>query len=491
LPWNHAALNQDLGLDILLNALAREDGFLFEVALVGLLNGVAEPDVIAYRQDILRDCLRHGPVVRQVYAIVVEALKAERKHYWSTMARYPTGTLSHAVEVLGIFVTGLKSLRAVADQSAGRFDSRGLSRLFAMLQAELSDAYFDEINQHLKRLKFKSGVLVSAQLGTGNKAVNYTLRRPHPGDLGWLARLRPASEEHTFYLHPRDEAGARALSELRDRGVNLVANALAQSMDHLSSFFQMLRTELAFYVGCLNLYEHLRKLGAPICFPKPSRLDEETLSFAGLYDVCLAISMNGRPVGNDLDSSGKNLVVITGANTGGKSTLLRSLGLAQLMMQAGMFVPAEGFSAEVRGELCTHYKREEDAAMKSGKLDEELSRMSEIVEHLRPGAMVLLNESFASTNEREGSDIALQIVTALVEKGVKVCYVTHLYHFAHQLYQRNVPNAVFLRAERRPDGMRTFRLIEGGPLETSHGEDLYARIFEREERENRQFSTAQ
>ena len=65
--------------------------------------------------------------------------------------------------------------------------------------------------------------------------------------------------------------------------------------------------------------------------------------------------------------------MITGANQGGKSTFLRSVGLAQLMMQCGMFVAAESLRASVGQRLFTHYKREEDAAMESGKLDEELA----------------------------------------------------------------------------------------------------------------------
>ncbi|WGR96101.1 hypothetical protein MTX20_26390 [Bradyrhizobium sp. ISRA435] len=210
------------------------------------------------------------------------------------------------------------------------------------------------------------------------------------------------SEGYTFHLHPRDEAGTQALSELKDQGVNLVANALTQSMDHISSFFQMLRTELAFYVGCLNLHERLEELSVPSCLPEAEPLGGQILSFSHLYDVGLALSMNGRPVGNDLLATGAQLIVITGANTGGKSTFLRSLGLAQLMLQAGMFVGASAFCAEVRNGVFTHFKREEDAAMESGKLDEELSRMNELVEHLRPGSMLLLNESFATTNEREG-----------------------------------------------------------------------------------------
>jgi DNA mismatch repair ATPase MutS len=258
---------------------------------------------------------------------------------------------------------------------------------------------------------------------------------------------------------------------------------MAQSMDHISSFFQMLRTELAFYVACLNLHEHLQELGAPVCFPKPTALGQQVLSFTGLYDVSLAITKNATIVGNDLNGHGKNFIVATGANAGGKSTFLRSLGLAQLMMQAGMFVPANDFSAEVRSALVTHFKREEDTAMESGKLDEELSRMNEIVERLQPGSTLLMNESFAATNEREGSEIATQITTALMEKGIKICYVTHLYHFAYRLHRKSLPNVVFLRAERRPDGSRTFKLIEADPLQTSYGEDLYREIFGRERSE--------
>jgi DNA mismatch repair ATPase MutS len=91
--------------------------------------------------------------------------------------------------------------------------------------------------------------------------------------------------------------------------------------------------------------------------------------------------------------------------------------------------------------------------------------------------MILFSESFAATNDREGSEIARQIVCALLEKRIKIFFVTHLYEFAHDIYLQGMPNAMFLRAERQSDGERTFKLIEGEPLQTSYGEDLYNRIF--------------
>lgn len=478
LPWNAEALTQDLGLDVVLDAMALGDKFLFDVAKVALLSSVADLHIIKHRQDVFGDCAKHETIVRDIYQIAIEAIEGERRNYWSSFGRYPASTLHRAVDVLQMFVDKLRRLRSIADRFSERFISDGFSRLFATLKQELSDEYFADIEEHLKSLKFRDGVLISAELGKGNKGTNYVLRKPDVDSRGWIARLLPQKTAgYTYHLHPRDEAGARALSELRDQGVNLVANALAQSTDHILSFFQMLRTELAFYIGCLNLQRQLADMREPSCVPVPAPAGERKLSFSGLYDVSLALSAGRKIVGNDLNADGKDLIVITGANTGGKSTFMRSVGLAQLMMQAGMFAPADTFHAEVRDDVVTHFRREEDVAMESGKLDEELGRMSEVVDRATARSMVLFNESFAATNEREGSEIARQVTNALLEGGMKVFFVTHLYEFAHGLYAKNMPNAVFLRAERRADGTRTFRVIEGEPLQTSYGQDLYDKIF--------------
>jgi len=320
--------------------------------------------------------------------------------------------------------------------------------------------------------------MISAELGKGNKGTGYVLRKLHEEDRSWTAWIfGKHSEAYSFQIADRDENGFRALSELSDRGINLVANALAQSTDHILSFFQMLRTELAFYIGCLKLHEQLVRKGESVCFPEPIPARGCRLSFAGLYDVCLALRSASRVVGNDLRADGKRLVMITGANQGGKSTFLRSVGLAQLMMQCGMFVPAASFRANVASGLFTHCKREEDTTMRSGKLDEELSRMSDIVDRARPNSIILFNESFAETNEREGSEIAGQIVSALLDSGMKVLFVTHMFELAEGFFQKNQDTAVFLRAQRHADGARTFKLIVGEPLRTSYGEDLYHEVF--------------
>ena len=334
-----------------------------------------------------------------------------------------------------IFTDVLKQIRALADQRSVDFRSEGFSTLFTMLARELDDDYFALIDRQLKRLHFRDGVLVSAGLGKGFRGQNYILRRPleplgnrfsralkHAGDpaiaLGLFQRRHP--DAYSIYLAPRDEAGAQAMTKLRDRGLALAADALAKSVEHIDSFFRMLQAELAFYIGCLNFHERLLELHAQFTFPKVSEVGALKFSSRDLYDICLALSMKKRPVGNEIAADGKGLIIVTGANQGGKTTFLRSVGLAQLMSSGRDVRAAASLQVNRVTGLFTDFKREEDATMRSGKFDEELSRMNAIVNALTPNALILFNESFAATNEREGSEIARQIVSALLEQSHKV-----------------------------------------------------------------------
>ncbi|MGH8291044.1 MAG: MutS-related protein [Steroidobacteraceae bacterium] len=477
-----AELIRDLALETLFAAMAAGDPYLRDVAQRLVLASLEDPQEIRYRQRILADCIAHPDIVRRMYAIAVSSVERERR-VWGFTFRRPEGLLHRCVEVVGIFREQLKELRGLADAHCGGFQSEGFRTLFAMLAHELDDAYLKTVAEHLRSLRFRHGLLLSARLGKGNKGAQYRIRKPFDPTPSvrervesWMHRVLGGEASSFIYeLDDRDESGFQALQELRERGIAPVASALGASTAHILDFFKMLRAELGFHVGCLNLHERLMAEGCPVCFPEP--VEECQLRARGLYDPSLTLSMGGRVVGNDLSADRKRLVMITGANRGGKTTFMRGVGLAQVLMQCGAFVPAEEYRAGVCKGIFTHFKREEDVGMRSGKLDEELSRMSAIVDHLTPGSLVLLNESFASTNEREGSEIARQIVGALLECGVKVMYVSHLFDLADSYLRAAPAPALFLRAERLPDGRRTFKLLEGGPLSTSYGADLYARVF--------------
>jgi hypothetical protein len=479
LPATYEALNRDLELTTLLQAMAAGDKFLLELSAKVLLASLHDPEAIRYRQRILADCLAQPEVIREMYAVTVGALQ-DKRHLWGGYGgtyQTPSSNLSGAVRYLEAYVARLRQLRKIADDHVGKFRSDGLRALFTTLQRDLDDGYFEEISFHLKQLRFRAGVLISAELDRDNSGIGFVLRAPEPARRRWTERLGIGPRTtYSFSLAPRDEAGAQILENLTSRGINLVANAAAQSADHIGSYFTMLRAELGFYVSCLNLADRLAAKGVPVTTPEATQPSTLTFSCTDLRDACLELQSQNPVVGNDVQGDGKSLVIITGANSGGKSTFLRSVGVAQLMMQCGLFVTAHSYRADAAHGIFTHFIRAEDPGMTSGRLDDELRRMSAIVDRIGPHCLMLFNESFAGTNEHEGSEIGQQVVRALLDAQIKVFFVTHRFEFADRFHRQHAGSTLFLRAERRPDGSRNYKLAVKEPLPTSFGEDLYYRL---------------
>ena len=475
LPDESSVLRSDLELDQILKVMAIEDQDILSVTEHLLLVPLTSSQDIAYRQSILRDALQNPDILRCMYAIAAEALH-KTKSMWGISSIYMYSTFSGCVSRLQMFCDLLEKLRIIAQKDSARFHSEGMTHLFSMMQQELSADYLTEVRKHLKELKFTDGTLLSATLGDVNQSTGYVLRRQH--DKRALRMIRWATAP-SFTLHPRDDNGMNDLSGKIDCAIAQITNTLWKSALHVEQFFGLLKHELAFYIGCINLRDQLEKRGLAIAIPNVTASPKRILNGEGLYDCSLALIKTDEIVKNPLAADGRNLIIISGANQGGKSTFLRSLGQAQLMAQCGMFVCAASLNIDICTGVFSHFKREEDTKLESGKLDEELSRMSLIVDRLRPGSLLLCNESFSSTNEREGSEIHRQIVDALLECGVRVVSVSHMYEFVISYYQRKREDMLFLQPQRIENGERTFRLVSGVPTPTSYGDDIYRSVFER------------
>jgi hypothetical protein len=479
-PWQvDALITDDLELNRIYHTMAAGDTFLLEVAKAVLTQSVTDPGVITYRQQVLADTLANRTVVQQIYDVAsgVDGIELRHKVFLGGLkSKDPAAILRRSVRIVELLIGTLRELRNLTDRAASRFRSPGLRQLSTMLAQQIPDDYFSLIGDYLSEFQLPRGVLLSSQLGAGNNGDQHTLHQPPKRT--WLGRLADTSRDgYEFTIDADDVAGGDALSRLAGRAINDLANTVTQSAEHLQHFFSRLRWELGFYLGCANLYHTLAKRNVPTCFPVPTPTDPHRFRCSGLRDIGLCLATKKAVRGNAIDADGKALAVITGANGGGKSTFLRSVGSAQLMMQAGMFVTAEAFTANVRAGIFTHFRREEDATLTRGKLEDELARMDTIVDQLNPASMLLCNESFASTNELEGSQIAREIIDAMVDSGIKVFLVTHLYDLGHTLHARHDSTHLFLRAERQPDGVRTFRLVPGGPESTSYGQDSFRQIF--------------
>ncbi|HLE42079.1 MAG TPA: DNA mismatch repair protein MutS, partial [Nitrospirota bacterium] len=180
LPWNAEALVKDLGLDILFHAMAGSDIFVLDVVRrVVLSNADNDIETIRYRQGVLQDCLNHSAVMRDLYAVAVEAAEHEKKHFFgTTLMRYPDWVLRRSIELSEMFLGTIKKLRKITDLHADKFVSEGWTAFFATLQEELSDEYIARAHDHVELLKFRNGMLLGAGLGKGNMGTRYALHVP-------------------------------------------------------------------------------------------------------------------------------------------------------------------------------------------------------------------------------------------------------------------------------------------------------------------------
>lgn len=456
----------DLELEHILNAMSRGDPLIRNVCRQVLDQPLQKEADILYRQEILQDCLAKPELIRSLYQICRNA-GIQRKNAWYRLdSPYMSTVYSGAVTLLDIYMEALTELRRTVETA--EFFSRGLCSLSRMLRQELSEEYLEELRALRPDIANKKEMLISARFGPFLQGVSYVRRRPNPKSFHLPWKRVPSS-----LLPVRGTEELVDLTHRQDRAINDVANAMAQASDNVEAFTRQLQMELAFYVGAMNLYERMKELQLPVSFPVPC--PGNTRLWRGLYDGSLALLTGGKVTANTLSSRDKSLYLITGANQGGKTTFLRSVGQCQLMAQSGLFVFAEVCRFPLRTQLFTHFKREEDQEMNSGRLDEELDRMSGIVDRLRPGGMVLSNESFASTNDPEGSRIFEQITRAFLQRNVELFSVSHLMNYAAKFAGEDY--TLCLRAQRTESGKRTFRLEPGKPLVTAYGEDIYRKVF--------------
>ncbi len=476
-PAQAGDLVDDLQLGPLLAAMAAGDPFLYDVARTAVLTGAATVEEARYRQDVLRDCERHPGLMRELYDMTTAALEDRRRIHRSSFFTSAETRLHMAIEVLQACLPYLRRLHQLANEVEASCRSRGLEAFFAILRRELEPTYLAYLERELERLRFRHGVLLSARLGQGNTGVAFVLRAPDDTKRTWFHHVPIDKPTRSFTIPDRDEASFQALGALRDTAVHAASAAATDSVDHVLDFLIVLRQESAFFLGCLHLAEALAGLGHEVCLPDLEEPGSPRHHGEGLYDAALVLENRTSAVASDLDTHGAPLVLITGANRGGKSTFLRAAGIAVLLARSGAYVPATRYQVPLYRSVHTHFRREEDETLTSGKFDDELSRMATTADRLSPGSLLLSNESFSSTNEREGSQIAEDVLTGLADAGVQVVMVTHLYELAHHLAGGPIP-VTSLRAERTPEGTRTYRIVPGHPEASVHARDLYQRIFE-------------
>lgn len=408
---------KDLNLDIIFRTMSRGDVLVSENINKIMMLPLKTPEEIIYRQEIINDFYQNQDLLEEIYGCVLKQQKAlaEYKEETNKNRSRQMGKASQIIETLNYLGSGQNGLLFICqllEKYNGKLESEGLQGLYTRLCC----LPLKEIKEKLEDMDFfisggETGY--TFQFGGGHKIDNATVnycrtkqRIQKKQKQGGFKKLYNKYVKKNSVQINNNEELQKDIEYLEEFTLRHILKIFQPYLSEIMLFYSHFTEEIAFYVGVINFMKRMEELYITLVMPEPQQTGTKDTEFKNLYELSMAVYMQKKPVGNDISLKDNKLVIVTGANQGGKSTFLRSYGIAQVLMQCGMPVTAERFSAPVYSQVFTHFTRREDEQLNSGRLQAELERMAKMVSAAKPHSLFLLNESFCQYNgERRVTNI--------------------------------------------------------------------------------------
>ncbi|MFM9904304.1 MAG: DNA mismatch repair protein MutS [Pyrinomonadaceae bacterium] len=173
-----------------------------------------------------------------------------------------------------------------------------------------------------------------------------------------------------------------------------------------------------------------------------------------------------------MNNSTDRLLILTGANMGGKSTILRQVALIQILAQIGSFVPATSARLPILDRIWTRVGASDDLASGRSTFMVEMTETASILHNASPRSLILLDEIGRGTSTFDGLSIAWSVAEYLhnsPEHSAKTLFATH-YHEMTELAE-NLPGAknYQLTATERDGDVVFLHKMQPGKASKSYG----------------------
>jgi DNA mismatch repair protein MutS len=201
----------------------------------------------------------------------------------------------------------------------------------------------------------------------------------------------------------------------------------ARNRDYLDAVIGSFDREVQFYLAYLEFTAPLRMAGLQFCYPQVSARASE-IAADGSFDLALAsklVSDKAPVVTNDFALRGaERILVVTGPNNGGKTTFARMFGQLHYLASLGLPVPGQQARLLLPDEVYTHFEREEDITTLHGKLEDELTRVHQILQQATRRSVLVMNESFTSTTLNDALLLGTEVMRRVIDLGLLCVSVT-------------------------------------------------------------------
>lgn len=528
----------DLGLDALTEKAASQPQEVPLLRRV-MMSLTADPRVAAFRSDVFEDMLRH-PEIREQLAKLLDKIKmfydygVVNRHEGDETGIWD---LMHRLEEYHDYILTVEAIRECLSEKDLR--SEGLTNLRDTVDRIYRDQGFAALRKDVEEMRVSASEIRSLTVGInlndrfeavsmGLVSVNGKPFTKSGMLKNFLASVNPRDDvrkeadwsgDYAFYpantevgllesvgqfvessVILRNPLAAMSLARIpesdgsanvprqMDSAATMLTSRIARKLrETLAQYLNVsvremadLIPELVFYTRWAEYIEKKQQAGWKFC--KPEVKSEKDLAAGmnaeGFYNLKLIDS--GSPettVLNDLVfDEEKRVYILTGANRGGKTTVTQAVGQLFILAQSGIRVAAASFRYDPVDRVLTHFPADEDKTLDLGRLGEECRRFRELFVQSTADSLLLLNETFSTTSFEEGYFIAADAVRAILGKGSRTIYNTHMHKLAQDL--ETVINtggtkgkAVSLVAETKGKE-HSFRMIIAPPEGQSFARDI-------------------
>lgn len=531
----------DLSVDFLCNALT-EDAYERNSIKQLLTKITDDEEVIKYRCDVFDDFLRF-PKLREDLTALLEKLAdlREIERFQKDSEASSLWQLINRLREIGCYVDCITQIKTTLETIDVK--SQGLLTLKENVTSIYNDSGFPDLKKDIqdtlaKAQKFRSitlGVNLDALLrpktvgvislndkpftdsGILKRFTNFANKSSelhHGNDVSGFISFHPANPSTTSFgigqfvtgaqqdvnqtftseptgADPLSEALKKVVTDILRRTVNDIKSMLNKYININGYSFVALMPEIIFYIRFAELCDKIMQKNLPLCKAQIAPIEERSCHIEDLYNIKLAVK---NVDGDNIDivinefvfDDDKRIYILTGPNRGGKTTITQAVGLAFLLAQNGIYVPASSMIFSPCDNIFTHFPADENDTVDLGRLGEESKRLSEIFESATQYSLLLLNESLATTNVAEGLYIAKDVVKAMRYLGTRAVFNTHMHDLARNLDKVNSEVEGDSRIESMVTGVengnRSFKVFIAPPQGVSYARDIaqkYGVTFEK------------
>jgi DNA mismatch repair protein MutS2 len=449
-----SCFSQGLGL----SAFAERLGFVIEgrahkplrkVVLQLLQSPPRDRESVCLRHRVLQE-LQDSPPLRHAFERIWTQVDALEQTLLSKQLGQRLSFVHRRVEILRRLIEAIDALQGPFEQCQSE-----LSRVAAWAKQVRDSEAYKNLHRVLQHEDNLASVEVSVRLG-------------YDGNIRQLAITRVAENaSNPFHRGPWQRLFGRFLlwfrgytvrqSEVLGRMVEALFDSIQPLVIELIDF----RLDIEWYLCALDFKTRAEKVGLGVCVPAWAPNAEPMTQLTSLFNPFLLAPDHG-PVPCDMHCPREQLIIVTGPNSGGKTRLLQSIGLAQLLAQSGFYVPAQSATMAWRTGLFVSGYEETVVDQDEGRLGVELVRIRGVFERIRPDELVILDELCSGTNPSEAEALIRVVLELLGRFKPQAFITTHFLEFARGLSDNPpIPIMSFLQAQLDARQKPTYQFVPG------------------------------